>query len=143
MRQSSKTRTGITEKCGKEDIYHQIQAKSAGRPKYVLHDGPPYANGRIHLGTALNKILKDIIIKSKTMMGYDSPYIPLIAMDCPLSINVEVELTQAGKHLNKSEIRRYCRKYAEKFLDIQREEFKTPGSIWRLGTSLHYHGLCL
>jgi isoleucyl-tRNA synthetase len=118
----------LLEKWEKEDIYHQIQAKSAGRPKYVLHDGPPYANGRIHLGTALNKILKDIIIKSKTMMGYDSPYIP--GWDChglPIEHNVEVELTQAGKHLNKSEIRRYCRKYAEKFLDIQREEFKRLG----------------
>ena len=118
----------LLEKWEKEQIYHQIQAKSAGRPKYILHDGPPYANGRIHLGTALNKILKDIIVKSKTMMGYDSPYIP--GWDChglPIEHNVEVELTQAGKHLTKSEIRRYCREYAEKFLDIQREEFKRLG----------------
>ena len=67
----------LLEKWENEKIYQQIRKKSAGRPKYVLHDGPPYANGHIHLGTALNKILKDIIIKSKTMMGYDSHYIPV------------------------------------------------------------------
>src|SRR5207237_3082843 len=60
----------------KEKLYHRIRASPAGRPLYVLHDGPPYANGRIHLGTAFNKILKDFIVKSKTMAGFDSPYVP-------------------------------------------------------------------
>jgi isoleucyl-tRNA synthetase len=116
------------EKWEKEDIYHQIRKKSAGCPKYVLHDGPPYANGHIHLGTALNKILKDIIVKSKTMMGYDSPYIP--GWDChglPIEHKVELELKEQGKSLSKSEIRRYCRAYAEKYLNIQRDEFKRLG----------------
>lgn len=118
----------LLERWEQEDLYHQIQQKSAGRPKYILHDGPPYANGHIHLGTALNKILKDIIVKSKTMLGYDSPYIP--GWDChglPIEHNVEVELTQAGKTWTKGEIRRYCRDYAQKFLNIQREEFKRLG----------------
>ncbi len=120
----------LLEKWEKEGIYHQIQEKTAGRPKYILHDGPPYANGHIHLGTALNKILKDIIVKSRTMMGYNSPYIP--GWDChglPIEHNVEVELTKQGKTLSKGEIRRYCRKYAENFLNIQREEFKRLGVL--------------
>ncbi|PIE35648.1 isoleucine--tRNA ligase [candidate division KSB3 bacterium] len=120
----------MLEKWEREDIYQQIRQKSAGRPKYVLHDGPPYANGHIHMGTALNKVLKDIIVKSRTMMGYDSPYIP--GWDChglPIEHNVEIELTKQGKAFNKSEIRHDCRKYAQKFLDIQREEFKRLGVL--------------
>ncbi len=120
----------LLEKWEKEDIYHQIRKKSAGGLKYILHDGPPYANGHIHLGTALNKILKDIIVKSKTMMGYDAPYIP--GWDChglPIEHNVEVELKEQGKILSKAENRRYCRKYAEKFLNIQRDEFKRLGVL--------------
>ncbi len=111
-----------------EAIYQQIREKSAGRPQYVLHDGPPYANGHIHIGTALNKVLKDIIVKSKTMLGYDSPYVP--GWDChglPIEHNVEMELKQQGKVLSKGDIRRECRQYAQKFLDIQRSEFKRLG----------------
>ena len=120
----------LLEKWGKKEIYQQIRKKSAGRPKYILHDGPPYANGHIHIGTALNKVLKDIIVKSKTMMGYDSPYIP--GWDChglPIEHNVEIELTKQGKTLNKGEIRRECRSYSEQFLNIQREEFKRLGVL--------------
>lgn len=111
-------------------LYQQIRQKSAGRPKYVLHDGPPYANGHIHLGTALNKILKDIIVKSKTMMGYDAPYIP--GWDChglPIEHNVEIELGDKMATMSKGDIRRYCRQYAEKFLNIQRAEFKRLGVL--------------
>ncbi len=118
------------EKWEKEGIYQQIQEKTADRPKYVLHDGPPYANGRIHLGTALNKILKDIIVKSKSMMGCDSPYIP--GWDChglPIEHNVEVEAGDRITGMTKGEIRRDCRKYAEKYLDIQRNEFKRLGVL--------------
>jgi len=118
----------LLDKWEEEDIYQQIRQKAAGHPKYVLHDGPPYANGHIHMGTALNKVLKDIIVKSRTMMGYDSPYIP--GWDChglPIEHNVEIELTKQGKAFNKSEIRHDCRKYAQKFLDIQRQEFKRLG----------------
>lgn len=120
----------LLEEWEKKDIYRQIRKKSAGRPKYVLHDGPPYANGHIHLGTALNKILKDIIIKSKTMMGYDAPYIP--GWDChglPIEHNVEVELVNKIQTMSKGDIRRYCRKYAEKFLNVQRDEFKRLGVL--------------
>ncbi len=120
----------LLEKWEKERIYDQIQQKSAGRPKYVLHDGPPYANGHIHLGTALNKILKDIIVKSKTMLGYDAPYIP--GWDChglPIEHNVEVESADKITTMSKGEIRRDCRKYAEKFLNIQRDEFKRLGVL--------------
>src|SRR5690348_11049021 len=76
-----------------EKLYHKIQASRAGRPKYVLHDGPPYANGRIHLGTSFNKILKDFVVKSKTMAGFDSPYVP--GWDChglPIEIKVDNDL---------------------------------------------------
>jgi isoleucyl-tRNA synthetase len=120
----------LLEKWEKEQIYQYLRKKSAGRPKYVLHDGPPYANGHIHIGTALNKILKDIIVKSRTMMGYDAPYIP--GWDChglPIEHNVEIDLKKQGKTVSKSEIRRYCREYAEKFLNIQREEFKRLGVL--------------
>lgn len=120
----------LLEKWEKEGIYHQIRKKSGGRPKYILHDGPPYANGHIHLGTALNKILKDIIVKSKTMMGYDAPYIP--GWDChglPIEHNVEVELADNIQTMSKGDIRRYCRKYAEKFLNVQRDEFKRLGVL--------------
>ena len=112
------------------DLYQQIRRKSAGRPKYVLHDGPPYANGNIHMGHALNKILKDMIIKSRNMMGYDSPYIP--GWDChglPIEHKVEVELREQRKPLEKNEIRKLCRQYANKYLNIQREEFKRLGVL--------------
>jgi isoleucyl-tRNA synthetase len=113
-----------------EKLYHKIRAARAGQPQYVLHDGPPYANGRIHLGTAFNKILKDFIVKSKTMAGYDSPYVP--GWDChglPIEIKVDNELGSKKAHMSAVEIRRACRKYAEKFVDIQRQDFKRLGVL--------------
>ncbi len=113
-----------------QKLYEQIQAMGEGRPRYVLHDGPPYANGRIHIGHALNKILKDIIVKSKTMAGFHAPYMP--GWDChglPIEHQVMKELGEKKKDLDVSEIRKLCRAYAEKYVDIQRDEFKRLGVL--------------
>ncbi|MCX8118096.1 MAG: isoleucine--tRNA ligase [Desulfobacterota bacterium] len=110
------------------EIYRKMVDQSRGREKYVLHDGPPYANGNIHIGTALNKILKDIIVKSKFMAGYHSPYVP--GWDChglPVEHEVEKALGKKKAELSTVEIRRRCREYASKFVNIQREEFKRLG----------------
>ena len=109
-------------------LYGRIREASAGRPKFILHDGPPYANGHIHIGTALNKILKDIIIRSRQMAGFDAPYVP--GWDChglPIEHNVDKELGSRKKEMNQAQVRRKCRTYAEKFIDIQRDEFKRLG----------------
>jgi len=110
------------------DVYERLREARAGRQLYVLHDGPPYANGRIHLGTALNKILKDFCIKSRSMMGYWTPYIP--GWDChglPIEIQVDKALGAKKGQMSKLEIRRAARKHAEKFLALQREDFKRLG----------------
>jgi isoleucyl-tRNA synthetase len=117
----------------KAGLHEQIRDASKGRELFILHDGPPYANGYIHIGTALNKILKDIIVRSKQMAGYDAVYVP--GWDChglPIEHNVDKELGEKKKELSKAQVRRLCRKYAEKFIDIQREEFKRLGvmGIW-------------
>src|SRR6266481_8119384 len=109
----------------RENLYGQIRAARAGRPTYILHDGPPYANGNIHLGTAFNKLVKDFIVKSKNMAGFDSPYIP--GWDCHgLPIEIKVDQMLGGKKLQMAavDVRAECRKYAEKFLDLQRSQFK-------------------
>ncbi len=109
-------------------MYDLIKDASKGREKYILHDGPPYANGNIHLGTALNKVLKDIIVKSRFMMGYDSYYVP--GWDChglPIEHQVDKELGEKKLTMTKSEIRKRCRGFAEKYIDIQRNEFKRLG----------------
>ena len=109
-------------------IYDRIIKKSKGLPKFILHDGPPYANGHIHMGTALNKILKDFIIKSRFMSGYDSRYVP--GWDChglPIEHQVEKELKAKKIPLIKTDLRKRCRVYAEKFIDVQRNEFKRLG----------------
>jgi isoleucyl-tRNA synthetase len=101
-----------------------IREKSAGRPKFVLHDGPPYANGNIHTGHALNKIVKDLVVKSKTMAGYDSPYVP--GWDChglPIEHAVDKELGSRKKEMSPAEIRRACREFAAKYVDLQRRDF--------------------
>src|SRR5271157_2885165 len=116
----------------KENLYQQIRAARAGRPTFILHDGPPYANGRIHLGTAFNKILKDFVVKSKTMAGFDSPYVP--GWDChglPIEIKVDNELGSKKARMTPVEIRRVCRKYAEKYVEIQRQDFKRLGVLGR------------
>jgi isoleucyl-tRNA synthetase len=112
------------------DVYERLREARAGRPLYVLHDGPPYANGRIHLGHVLNKVLKDFCIKSRSMMGHWTPYIP--GWDChglPIEIQVDKELGAKKEQLSKLEIRRAARKHAEKFLALQREDFKRLGIL--------------
>ena len=109
-------------------LYDQVRNASKGREPFILHDGPPYANGHIHIGTALNKILKDIIVRSKQMAGYDAVYVP--GWDChglPIEHNVDIEIGAKKKNLSLPDIRRFCRQYAAKFIDIQRNEFKRLG----------------
>ena len=109
-------------------LYHKIRQARAGRPMYVLHDGPPYANGNIHLGTAFNKILKDFIVKSHSMAGFDAPYVP--GWDChglPIEIKVDAELGSRKAKMTASEIRAECRKYAQKYVELHRREFKRLG----------------
>src|SRR5579864_6988206 len=111
-------------------LYDRIRGSREGRPQYVLHDGPPYANGSIHLGTAFNKVLKDFIVKSKTMEGFDSPYVP--GWDChglPIEIKVDNDLGGKKAQMTAVQIRRACRKYAEKYVDIQRTDFKRLGVL--------------
>src|SRR5215467_2970120 len=113
-------------------IYHRIREVRKGAPAYVLHDGPPYANGPIHLGTALNKCLKDFVVKSKNMAGFDSPYIP--GWDCHgLPIEIKVDQALGGKKLQMAptDVRLECRKYAEKYIDLQRQQFKRIGVFGR------------
>jgi isoleucyl-tRNA synthetase len=113
-------------------IYDRIREVRKGAPTYVLHDGPPYANGPIHLGTAMNKCLKDFIVKSKNMAGFDSPYVP--GWDCHgLPIEIKVDQMLGGKKLQMAavDVRSECRKYAEKFLDLQRSQFKRIGVFGR------------
>ncbi len=110
------------------DLYKKILKINKGRPSFVLHDGPPYANGKIHLGTALNKILKDFIIKSKTMQGFRAPYVP--GWDChglPIEIKVDQLLGKKKAEMSPLEIREECKQYALKFVDIQRKQFKRLG----------------
>ncbi|MBI2985424.1 MAG: isoleucine--tRNA ligase, partial [Deltaproteobacteria bacterium] len=117
----------------RDRTYFQILEAAArvGKKKYILHDGPPYANGNIHIGHALNKILKDIIVKSKSMMGFCAPYVP--GWDChglPIELQVEKDIGRARKNsLSKPEVRRLCKEYAEKYVSIQREEFKRLGVL--------------
>ena len=111
-----------------EGVYQGIQQLREGKPLYLLHDGPPYANGHIHIGHALNKILKDIIVKSKSMSGFQVPYVP--GWDChglPIEHQVTKQLGPKKKELSPVQLRTLCRDYAEKFVSIQREEFKRLG----------------
>jgi isoleucyl-tRNA synthetase len=119
------------------DLYGRIRAKRRGAPKFVFHDGPPYANGRIHLGTALNKILKDVVIKSKSMAGFDVPYIP--GYDChglPIELKVDRELGPKKREMSIADIRRACRAYAEKFIGVMNEEFQR---LMIFGDWQHYY----
>ncbi len=109
-------------------LYDLMRAKAAGRPKYILHDGPPYANGHIHMGTALNKVLKDFVIKSRQMTGFDAAYVP--GWDChglPIEHEVDKQLGRKKLAMTQTEIRRACRAFAEKYIDVQRSEFKRLG----------------
>jgi isoleucyl-tRNA synthetase len=109
-------------------IYRRIREARKGAPEYLLHDGPPYANGEIHLGHALNKSLKDFVVKSKTMAGFDAPYVP--GWDChglPIEIKVDEKLGRKKLEMAPAEVRRECRKYAQKYLDIQSDQFQRIG----------------
>jgi len=113
-----------------EGLYARIEENGKDKPVYILHDGPPYANGHIHIGHALNKILKDVILKSKRMEGFHAPYVP--GWDChglPIELQVEKNLGSKKNDISKLEMRRECRKYAGKFIDIQRDEFKRLGVL--------------
>jgi isoleucyl-tRNA synthetase len=129
-----------------ENIYEKIVSKNKGGDTFILHDGPPYANGRIHIGHALNKILKDVIVKYQSMKGRYSPYVP--GWDChglPIELEVDKKLGKNKQGMPILEKRRLCREYAEKFVDIQREEFKRLGvfGVWQdpyLTMSFDYEG---
>ncbi len=111
-----------------ENVYALMQQQAEGKKTYILHDGPPYANGHIHIGHALNKILKDIIVKFKVLEGFRSPYVP--GWDChglPIEHQVLKNLGSKKEGMSQAEIRKLCREYAEKFIDTQREEFKRLG----------------
>ena len=113
-----------------DGLYAQLRANAHGRPLFVLHDGPPYANGAIHLGHAVNKILKDIIVKSKYVAGFDAPYVP--GWDChglPIEIAVEKKHGKVGVKLDAEQFRQKCREYANEQIDIQRKDFKRLGVI--------------
>ena len=106
-------------------LYKQIRNARSGREQFILHDGPPYANGDIHIGHAVNKVLKDIIIKSKTMAGFDAPYVP--GWDChglPIELKVEEKVGKAGDKVTPAQFRQHCREYAAEQVNGQREGFK-------------------
>jgi isoleucyl-tRNA synthetase len=120
----------LLERWEKDRLYSRIREKAKGREKFILHDGPPYANGNIHLGTALNKILKDIIVKARFMEGWDSTYVP--GWDChglPIEHQVDKLLGDRKKDLPTASIRQECRAYATRFVGLQREEFKRLGVL--------------
>ena len=111
--------------------YGAIRAARSGRPAYVLHDGPPYANANIHLGQALNKILKDFVVKSRSMMGFDAAYVP--GWDChglPIEYRVDKDLGAKKAGMSPLEVRALCRAHAEKFIEIQKGEFRRLGVMW-------------
>jgi len=115
-----------------ERIYDRIREAHKGQPIYVMHDGPPYANGPLHLGTALNKTLKDFVVKCRSMSGYDAPYVP--GWDChglPIEIKVDDQLGRKKLDLDPLQVREECRKYAQHFLDLQRTQFKRIGVFGR------------
>ncbi|MFI0347796.1 MAG: isoleucine--tRNA ligase [Chthoniobacterales bacterium] len=107
-----------------EDLYGQIQRARAGQPRYVLHDGPPFANGHVHMGTALNKILKDLVVKSKTMAGFNAPFVP--GWDCH-GLPIEYRVVKSSRGLTPLQVREQSETYARKFIDIQRDEFRRLG----------------
>src|SRR5210317_2339275 len=111
-------------------LYERIREVSAGRPKFILHDGPPYANGSIHIGHAVNKIIKDMIIKARSLDGYDSPYVP--GWDChglPIELQVEKKVGKPGAKVSAAKFRVACREFAAKQVDRQRIDFKRLGVL--------------
>lgn len=123
--QNEPVRLQVWQKTG---LYQQIRAARAGSPRYILHDGPPYANGAIHLGHALNKCIKDFIVKTKTMAGFDAPYIP--GWDChglPIEIKVDEQLGRKKLEMPATSVRRACREYAQKYVNLQSQQFQRIG----------------
>src|SRR6202041_2944264 len=123
----------ILARWARENLYGELRESGKGRRKFVLHDGPPYANGNIHIGTALNKILKDLVTKSQQMLGFDSNYVP--GWDChglPIEWKIEEEYRAKGRNKDDVpiiEFRRECREFAAKWIDIQKVEFKRLGVV--------------
>ena len=112
------------------DLYGQIRAKRRGAPKFVLHDGPPYANGNIHMGTALNKILKELVVKSRSMAGFDAPYV--VGYDChglPIELKVDRELGPRKREMSVADFCRACRAYAERYVGTMTEQFQRLGIL--------------
>src|SRR6188768_3428894 len=107
-------------------LYHQIQKAREGAELFVLHDGPPFANGDVHMGTALNKILKDLVVKSKTMAGFRAPYVP--GWDCH-GLPIEYKVVKESRGLSPLEVRKRSEEFARKFIDIQRGQFKRLGVL--------------
>lgn len=124
----AKREPAILEKWQQMDIYQKLREQGQGRKSFVLHDGPPYANGPIHLGTAVNKILKDIVVKSKSLSGFDASFVP--GWDChglPIELRVEKKLGKPGQKINAAQFRQACREFASTQIDIQCEAFKRLG----------------
>lgn len=120
----------MLKKWQQQDLYQQLRAARVGREKFILHDGPPYANGDIHIGHAVNKVLKDIIVKSRILSGFDSPYVP--GWDChglPIEHNVEKKIGKAGEKVDYKTFRQKCREYARKQVDGQMQDFIRLGVI--------------
>ena len=114
------------------DLYAELRKAGQGRPAYLLHDGPPYANGPIHLGHALNKGLKDFVVKSKTMAGFDAPYVP--GFDChglPIEIKVDEHLGRKKLEMPVPDVLAACRAYAQKYVDLQTAQFERIGCFGR------------
>ena len=127
----AKREPGMLAEWEKADRYGAIQRQAADRPHaFILHDGPPYANGAIHLGHAVNKILKDIVVKAKLLAGFRSPYVP--GWDChglPIEIAVEKKIGKVGQKVDAATFRQHCRDYAAKQIDVQRADFKRLGVL--------------
>jgi len=124
----AKREPGIQQAWEERGIYRKMREAAAGRPRFVLHDGPPYANGEIHIGHAVNKVLKDIIVKSRGLDGYDAPYIP--GWDChglPIELQVEKKHGRPGQKLDAAAFRKACREYAQSQVEQQRKDFKRLG----------------
>ncbi|MRR34351.1 isoleucine--tRNA ligase [bacterium] len=120
----------ILERWEKIGLYEKLTETGRDKPKYILHDGPPYANGHIHIGHALNKVLKDIVLKCKRMSGFEAPYVP--GWDChglPIELQVEKNLGSKKHQITKSEMRKLCREYAAKFVEVQSREFERLGIL--------------
>jgi isoleucyl-tRNA synthetase len=129
----AKREPGMLARWTDDDLYGIIRAAKKGKKTFILHDGPPYANGSIHIGHSVNKILKDIIVKSKGLTGYDSPYVP--GWDChglPIELKVEQEYGKPGEKFTAAEFRAKCREYAAEQIDGQRKDFIRP-ACWATG----------